>query len=442
LGGGHERHSQSPVTGPRSIAIVDCNNFYVSCERVFQPALEGRPVVVLSNNDGCVVARSDEVKALGVKMGVPFFQIRPLVEEHGILAFSSNYALYADMSNRVMSILHHFSPHQEVYSIDECFLDLTGMEHLDLTRYCQKIRQRIRKWLGLPVCVGIAPTKTLAKLANHIAKKQPQYNGVCNFNQMPSLEADRIMASIGVGEVWGVGRRLAEHLGRMGIETVKALRDADPKGIRQQFSVVLERTVLELRGISCLSLEDIAPVKKQIMSSRSFGAYVYSLQDLGEAVSLYTSRAAEKLRSQRSVAGGIQIYIRTNPHKEHAPQYHPSITVPLIEPTDDSRRIVRAALWGLKRIYRPGLAYQKAGIMLVELSPSGQKQAGLFPAVMGQDESRSKRLMCTLDRINQRMGNGTLRLASEGIEQNWKMKSGRKSPCYTTRWDEIVKAMA
>ena len=430
------------MTGTRSIAIVDCNNFYVSCERVFQPALEGRPVVVLSNNDGCVVARSNEVKALGVKMGVPFFQIQSLVEEHGILAFSSNYALYADMSNRVMSILRHFSPHQEVYSIDECFLDLPGMEHLDLTRYCQEIRQRIRKWVGLPVCVGIAPTKTLAKLANHIAKKQPQYNGVCNFNQMPSLEADRIMASIGVGEVWGVGRRLVEHLGRMGIETVKALRDADPKSIRQQFSVVLERTILELRGISCLSSEDIAPVKKQIMSSRSFGAYVYSLQDLGEAVSLYASRSAEKLRSQRSVAGGVQIYIRTNPHKEHVPQYHPSITVPLIESTDDTRRIVRAALWGLRRIYRPGLAYQKAGIMLVELSPWGQKQAGLFPVAMGQDESRSKRLMSTLDRINQRMGNGTIRLASDGIEQNWKMKAGRKSPCYTTRWDEIVRAMA
>lgn len=442
MGGGYERHPQGVVILTRSIAIVDCNNFYVSCERVFQPALEGRPVVVLSNNDGCVVARSNEVKALGIKMGVPFFQIRDLVEEHGIAAFSSNYALYADMSNRVMSILSQFSPHQEIYSIDECFLDLTGMEHLDLNRHAQEIRQRIRQWVGLPVCVGIAPTKTLAKLANHAAKKQPHRNGVCDFNSMPPRELDQLMANIGAGEVWGVGRRLVGQLRALKIETAKDLRDADPKALRRRFSVTLERTVLELRGISCLSLEEVAPAKKQIMSSRSFGAYVYALKDLGEAVTLYVSRAAEKLRSQQSVAGGIQVYIRTNPHKENAPQHHPGITVPLIEPTDDTRQIVRAALWGLRRIYRPGFAYQKAGIMLVELSPLGQRQAGLFSPAMGRDESRSRMLMNTVDRINQKMGSGTLRLAGEGVVQDWRMKAARKSSCYTTHWEGIAKAMA
>jgi DNA polymerase V len=332
------------------IALIDGNNFYVSCERVFNPKLENRPVVVLSNNDGCAVARSAEVKALGVKMGTPWFQMRDLAQKHGIVALSSNYALYADMSNRMMAVLAQYSPDQEIYSIDECFLGLDGFKSFDLVQYGKAMRQQVRQWVGIPVCVGIAETKTLAKLANHCAKKGfAGEEGVCDFGRLSPGVLSQLFAGIEVGEVWGVGRQLTRKLGDMDIKTVEDLRTADAKTLRNRFSVVQERTVAELNGIACIEIEHDVPNKQQIMSSRSFGQYVYDLAPLNEAVASYIAIAAEKLRRQGSLAGMVQVYIRTNPHKD-APQYQKGLTIPLPEATDDTLRLTRAALWGLRRM--------------------------------------------------------------------------------------------
>ncbi len=416
-------------------ALVDGNNFYVSCERVFNPALEGRPVVVLSNNDGCAVARSAEVKALGVKMATPWFQLRDVARRHGIIALSSNYALYADMSNRMMAVLRQFSPRQEIYSIDECFLDLEGMRQ-DYSAYGQVIRQRVRQWLGIPVCVGIAPTKTLAKLANHVAKKQPQWQGVCDFAALSPKDGDALMAQIAVGEVWGVGKQLRERLAALRIDTVLALKQADPAWIRQQFSVMLERTVLELRGTSCLALESMASAQQQIQCSRSFGMPVQLLADLSEAVSRYTTRAAEKLRRQGTLAGALHVYIATNRFHARETQYMPGITLPLAQATDDTSALIRTALWGLKRIYHPGYAYVKAGVLLQQLSPVGQRQDTLFAAEAVA--ARDTRRMQTLDAINRKMGADSVFLASSGIDAAWRMKQGDKTPAYTTDWHSLA----
>ncbi len=418
-----------------TFALVDVNNFYVSCERLFNPALEGKPVVVLSNNDGCVVARSAEVKALGIPMAEPWFKVKDFARRHGIVAYSSNYALYADISNRVMAVLADFSPRQEVYSIDECFLDLEGIPG-DHTRIGQDIRQRIKQWVGVPVCVGIAPTKTLAKLANYVAKKRTQYQGVCNFNSYSQSELSELLDGIEVGEVWGVGRKLDGHLQAGGIHTVRQLRDFDIQRLRSRFGVGMERMVRELRGISCIATTDVVPPRQQITSSRSFGRYVTELQELEQAVSSYMARAAEKLRRQRSVAATVYVYIRTNPHKEDEPQHSYGITLALPGPTADTIRLVEAALGGLRRIYRAGFRYQKAGVTLADLGPAGIGQGELF-GDQAMLEAAPSRLMATLDEINLRMGFGTLRLASEGADQAWKMKRGNMSPAYTTDWNEL-----
>ncbi len=424
--------STMPSTG--ILALVDVNNFYVSAERVFNPKLEDVPVVVLSNNDGCVVSRSAEVKALGVPMGGPWFKLKVLARKHGIIALSSNYALYADMSNRVMSVLGDFSPRQEIYSIDECFLDMTGMAG-DLTQTGQAIRQRIKQWVGVPVCVGIAPTKTLAKLANHVAKKRLAYDGVCDFTAMSSRQLDEIIAGIEVGEVWGIGHKLNAQLQAGGIQTVKQLRDFDVARLRGHFGVVMERTVRELRGEPCIDTVDVAPAKQQIISSRSFGRYVTGLHELEEAVSAYMSRAAEKLRKQDSVAAMAYVYIRTNPHKDGEPQYSPGMMVGLPVATNDTCALVDAVLTGLRVIYREGYRYQKAGVMLSEITPAGIIQGDLFAAPL--DLPKTKRLMSALDQINLKMGSGTLKLASNGTAQGWKMKNGNRSPAYTTQWNEL-----
>ncbi|MDE3022701.1 MAG: Y-family DNA polymerase [Pseudomonadota bacterium] len=419
------------------IALVDVNNCYVSCERVFNPSLEGKPMVVLSNNDGCVVARSAEVKALGVPMGEPWFKIRHLARKHGIVAYSSNYALYADMSNRFMSVISTFTPNFEIYSIDECFLDLSGFPS-GLTDYAQGIRKKVRQWVGLPVSIGIGSTKTLAKLANHVAKKRPEWNGVCDLSTLSPFEQEKLFAEIGVGEVWGVGRRLRESLNALGILTVKDLKHADSGRIRKRFSVVLERTVQELNGVPCLVLEAIAPNKQQIMSSRSFGQPIHSLQQLEESVTLYVARAAKKLRSQGSVAGGIQVHIRTNPFKPEDPQYSQGMIVPLAESTDDTLKLTRSALFGLKRIFRPGYAYAKAGIMLVEISPKGQEPVDLFADV--ETMQRRTNLMGVMDAINHRYGKNTVGPGICGIAERraWSMKRGNKMPAYTTDWNELA----
>jgi len=420
---------------PRNIALIDVNNFYVSCERSFNPALKSNPVIVLSNNDGCVISRSNEAKALGIKMGEPWFKCQDLVNKHKIKGLSSNYALYADMSNRVMTILSDFSPHQEVYSIDECFLDLTGFEKKNLVEYGQQMRSRILKWTGLPVCVGIGASKTLAKLANHLAKKQTQFNGVCNLNKFPEDALNRLFSELDVGEVWGVGRKLAIKLKALGIHTVMDLKQANSEYLRQQFSVVMEKTVRELNGTVCIELEEIVPPRKQILSSRSFGHAVRDFNSLAESISLYMSRAAEKLRSQHSLANIVQVYIRTSPFKLDEAQYGNGMTISLPAPTDDTRQLVKVALWALKRLYKPNFNYAKAGVCLSDIIPRASAQFDLFASE--QSDSRSTSLMSAMDCINAKMGRESIKLASEGFARPWKMKQGNKSPNYTTHWDQI-----
>jgi DNA polymerase V len=418
----------------RAIALIDVNNFYVSCERVFNPKLNGKPVVVLSNNDGCAISRSNEAKAIGVRMGEPWFKLRDLAEQHGIIAYSSNYALYADMSNRVMSILTKYSPQQEVYSIDECFLDLTGMPRPHL-RIAAKMRADIRRSVGLPVCVGIGPSKTLAKLANHAAKKGLVPDGVCDFNAFNRAELDALLSSIDIGEVWGIGRRLVPQLNDLGIHSVLDLKQAKPEYMRQQFSVVMEKTVRELNGLACIELEEVAPPKKQIVSSRSFGHTVSDLPTLREALSMYTSRAAEKLRGQESFASVMGVFIQTSPFGD-GPKYNGSHSVKLPAPTNDTVQLVRVAMWVLNQIYKPGYQFQKAGVMLGEIVPAQGQQTDMFgfrPA-----DEKSAKLMVAMDAVNQRWGRQTLRMASQGYTAPWAMKQDRLSPRYTTRWNELL----
>lgn len=422
-------------------ALVDCNNFYASCEKLFAPRLKNRPVVVLSNNDGCVVARSAEVKALGIPMGVPWFNIKDDARRHGIVAMSSNYALYADMSNRVVEVLSAFSPNIEVYSIDESFLELSGFGNLPggLAMYGAEMRQRIADWLGLAVCVGIAPTKTLAKLANHCAKKNlAGADGVCDFTPLHPDDLTQLFDRIDVGEVWGIGRKINARLAAMGINTVRQLRDADAETLRSRFSVVVERTVRELRGLSCIDLQEVTPDKQQIISSRSFGQLIHDRVDLEEAVASYMAKAAEKLRAQDSLAGAVQVYIRTNIFKPETPQYQRAVTVPLPDATADTRVLTAWALRVLRRIYRAGYGYHKAGVMLADIMPRLSQQYSLFNA----GAPRAEALMRVVDGINQRYGRGSLRLAAEGIEQDWRMRRGNLSPGYTTDWRGLPKVKA
>ena len=423
-----------------AIALIDGNNFYVSCERVFQPELEGKPVVVLSNNDGCVVARSQEVRVLGVAMGTPWFKLKDLVRQHGIIGKSSNYTLYADMSQRMHAVIGQFAPEQEIYSIDETFLDLTGFNR-NLVEYGQQIRQRVRQWTGIPVCVGIGGTKTLAKLANHSAKKilvPEMADGVVDCNQMSPGELNQLFGSIDVGEVWGVGRKNKERLYDIGIQTVKDLRNSSVSRIKNEFNVVLARTVAELNGESCLALEEVAPPKQQIVSSRSFGQPVLLLEDLNEAVVSYASRAAEKLRKQHHVASAIQVFVQTNPFKPDEPQYNNGVTVKLAKQTNDTFLLASAALYGLKRIYKPGYAYKKAGVMLGSLCPVNQMPVDLFTGFDEPETQRARTLMATLDEINAKMGRGTVRSAGEGIQKAWAMRSDNKSKAFTTDWEQLA----
>ena len=421
------------------IALVDCNNFYVSCERMFNPKLEGKPVVVLSNNDGCAVARSNEVKALGIKMGEPWFRMKDMAKQHGIIALSSNYALYGDLSARVMATLAEFSPQQEVYSIDECFLDLSGIDPATLADYGQKIRKTVKRNVGIPVCVGIADTKTLAKLANHCAKKDlAGNNGVCDFGRLNELQRRKLFSSIPVGEIWGVGRKITEGLAKLYINTVEDLRNASPEYLRQQFSIVLVRTVNELNGIPCIELEEAGTPRQQIMVSRSFGAPVSALDDLSESVAYYTTRAAEKLRRDASVAASLCVFIQTNPFKENEEQYSRSFVVPLIQPTDDTTKLVKAALFGLKLIYKPALRYKKSGVLLMGLHEKGAAQRTLFDDPT--EQSRSDKMMYVMDAINQRMGKDSVTVGATGTKQRWAMRREQKSPSYTTDMNELMEA--
>jgi DNA polymerase V len=442
-----------PPTTQAPFALVDANNFYVSCERVFDYRLRDRPVVVLSNNDGCCVARSEEAKALGIRMGQPFFEVRDLLERNRGEALSSNYTLYADMSRRLMAVIGQFSPEQEIYSIDESFLRFAGFEQWDLTAQGRALRARVWRGVGLPVSVGIGATKTLAKLANRLAKKHPDFRaaGVCNLLDLSPAQQAGYFADLAVDDVWGIGGRWGARLTKLDIATVADLQRADVATLARRFNVVLARTVMELNGISCLPLEEAPSPRQQIIASRSFGVPVTRFDLLSEAVASHTARAAAKLRREGLQAGLIQVFIATNPFKAEAPQYHPGATVPLPIPTADTTRLLRAARVGLRHIYREGYAYKKAGVVLLDLAPVGAVTGDLFAATsvganatgpvtdmtrLGTD-ARRERLMAVMDGINSRWGRGTVRYLAEGLAQPWQMRRARMSPRYTTCWEEL-----
>jgi DNA polymerase V len=413
------------------IALVDCNNFYVSCERLFRPDLARVPLVVLSNNDGCVVSRSNEAKALGVRMGQPWFECKALAEAHGILAMSSNYALYADLSNRVMRVLGEFSPRHEVYSIDECFVDLTGMAQLRELSYA--MRERVMQWTGIPVCVGIGPTKTLAKLANHVAKKHPRSHGVFNYNALSDTQKNHLLQRIPVDEVWGVGRKLSQRLAQHHIHTVLDLRQAHVPTLRAAFGVVMEKIQRELQEIACLDLQDVQADRQQIISSRSFGNAVTELPVLQDALSTFVANACAKLRSQNSHAALIQVFLHTDRFRQDQPQYMPSLAVPLPRPTCDSLEINRWVSQLSARIYQPGYRYKKAGIVLSDISPLTHQQDDWLET----PNATPSKLMQTLDQLNQRFGRGTVKVSTQGAYSGWQMRQERKSPNYTTDWHEV-----
>ncbi len=417
------------------IALCDVNNFYVSCERVFNPALENRPVIVLSNNDGCAVARSNEVKHLGIKMGAPLHQIQDLIKQHNIAVFSSNYILYGDMSHRVGDIVEMYSDQTEVYSIDELFIRFNGFEHLNLTHHCQKMVKQIQQWVGLPVCVGIAPSKTLAKIANHYAKSLKVDGNVLELSH--DYHIKQALEHLPVNEIWGVGRKLTQHLNQMGIETALQLRDADRKTLRKRFSVNMERTIMELRGVSCIDFDADPDKKKEIVCSRSFGQKSSDYQLLKEAAAYHVSRACVTLREQESMAQCLTVGIKTNPFSQRDQQYSNSITIQLPQPSDFTGHFLAAASQAMKRIFKPDYQYKKVGIMLSNLSDAGSVQQDLFS--LQPVSAKNTQLMQVMDQINDRYGKGKLRSGTEGFDKQWVMRSERKSQEFTTNWQQLLK---
>lgn len=418
------------------IALVDCNNFYVSCERVFNPKLEGKPVGVMSNNDGCVVARSAEIKQLGVAMGMPAHQIDPHIRRQCLL-LSSNYALYGDMSRRVTDVLSQHTPHVEVYSIDESFLSFEGFEPDTLTERCQAMRHQVRRDTGIPVSVGLSTSKTLAKIASHRAKKEPHFNGVA-IMEPDSDDAREFLQQLPVTEIWGVAGRSAARLRTLGIETAWQLREASPKHLRKHFSVVMERIVYELRGEDCIPLDDMTQPKKQIMVSRSFGRLTNNKTDLHEAIRVHTSRASEKLRKQQSLTQAVMVFVRTNRFRPDLPSYSKSLVIPLPHPTDDSRELVRAAIAGLEQIFKSGIMYQKCGVMLMDLCDHHNEQLGLLGEQQSDEKrERNEKLMATLDKLNREHGKNTVRLGMPRKQNAWGLRCEHRTPRYTTCWNEL-----
>ena len=413
-------------------ALADCNSFYASCEKAFNPQIKNRPVVVLSNNDGCVVARSPEAKNLGIPMGAPAFKHAELFKTHNVAVFSSNYSLYGDLSARVMRTMADMVPECEVYSIDEAFLRLDGLQG-DMTAFCREVRERVLRWTGIPVSIGIAETKTLAKAANKLAKK----GGNGGVFDMRRLDADEWLAKLDVEDVWGVGPRYAKMLKSFRILTALDLKQADRDWVRKRMTVMGLQIVLELNGQPCIPLEQAPPPKKAICSSRSFGSYVRSLEGLREAVACYTTRAAEKLRGQGSVCSIVQVFIRTNPHKPEHRQHAELAQASLPMATDYTPDLLRAALGILERLFRPGHAYQKAGLLLAGIEPRVSRQLSLI-APRPKDEARRGKAMAVLDTANRRYGRGTLVYAAGGIEPEWGMRREKLSPAYTTRWDQLL----
>ena len=413
-----------------TFALVDCNSFYASCERIFRPDIKKKPVVVLSNNDGCVVALSKEAKQLGIKMCEPWFKIEKSFLKKGGVAFSSNYELYADVSSRVMQTLEHLSPKVEVYSIDEAFLDLAGIQECEKFGY--QCKETIDRWVGVPVCVGIGPTKTLAKVANYGAKHYPATNGVVDLTDKSRRE--KLMALMPVREVWGVGSRINKKLSGLGIKTALELAEIDTKLIKRKFSSVLERTVMELKGYPCIALEQQPKTKKQIVVSRTFSRKVNDLDSINEAVSDYASRACEKLRREDQYCKMISVFMRTNYFRKQDKQYQGFKSYKLFSPTNDTRDILNITRYLTKEIFKADINFIKAGVMLSDFYDEGVYQGDLFRPI--DQRVNSKKLMTTVDRINN-SGIGKVTFASQGIKKTWSMRRQLKSPRYLTNWEEI-----
>jgi len=414
-------------------ALCDCNNFYASCERVFRPDLRTRPVLVLSNNDGCVVARSKEVKDMGIKMGEPLFKVQHLVRQHKIAVFSSNYELYADMSNRVMTILSGFSPETEVYSIDEMFLDFSGMELFNLKEYGTNIVTTVERGTGIPVCLGIAPTKTLAKLANRFAKKYPAYKRVCLMDTPAKIE--KALKLTEVGDVWGIGSRYAAKLNKQGVLTAYDFTQLPKAWVRKNMSVVGEKIFLELQGVSCLSLDVIQSDKKQICTSRSFGKPVAELTDISVAVSAYAESCACKLRKQKSVARSLMVFVSTNWFNKELPQYHNSKVVSLPIPSSSTTEIVHFARTALDLIFLSGYQYKKAGVIITEIGSVAEVQGNLF---YQKDFEKHSRLMKTIDTINDKNDRDMVKVAAAFGSGPQDMQRNKLSPRYSTRITDII----
>ena len=415
-------------------ALVDCNNFYVSCERVFNPSLANKPVVVLSNNDGCVIARSNEAKALGIKMGEPAFKIQALIKKQDVKVFSSNYALYGDMSDRVTKTLLEFAPQLENYSIDESFLDLSNMPYHDLMEYGKMIRQKVQQYTGIPVCVGIAPTKTLAKIANRYAKKHRTGTGVCLLDN----DIDTIIAlqATDIEDVWGIGRQYAKFLKSHQIENAYQLANSPQNWIQKHLKIVGLRTLQELNGESCIALELNPPSKQAIITSRSFGELQTELEPLKEAVATFAARCAEKLRRQNGSANLVQVFIHTNSFKEQDPQYYNSKIIHLPIASNHTPDIIKAAHQALDIIFKMGYHYKKVGVMVSGIVPSIQQQTNLF--YEASDSEKDRKIMAKMDAINKAMGRDKVKIAAQGYGRKWKLRQEYKSPCYTTQWADIL----
>lgn len=415
----------------KPVALVDCNNFYASCERVFNPKLWGKPIVVLSNNDGMIIARSNEAKELGIKMGEPLFKAEEIIKKHNVYVFSSNYTLYGDMSHRVMTTLEHFSPEVEIYSIDEAFINLEGLSHQDLTDYCRLIRNTVRKWTGIPVSIGIAETKTLAKLANRFAKRVPSNKGVLNLYGLENK--DYYLKNTDVADIWGVGRQYTKLLNLQNIFTAYDLANANEKWIKKKMTMMGLRTALELKGIPCIEYEYFPPAKKAIVSSRSFGQTVQDISSVKEAIAYFVTRASEKMRSQKSSANLLSVFLRTNPFKKEA-QYHNGVLIQLPIPTDSTSELISYAMKGVEQIFRIGYKYYKVGVMLSGLVPTNRSQASFFDT---EDRLKMAKITEVVDEVNKKMGSNTLFYAATGINRKWRTRADMRTPKYTTDWDQI-----
>lgn len=416
----------------KAYALVDANNFYATCEKIFQPELETTPLVVLSNNDGCIVARSAEAKALNIPMGVPIHEWRGFCKHHGVAIRSSNYTLYGDMSARMLSVLQDMCPDVESYSIDESFVDFTGFR--DCTALALSLREAILRRTHITCGVGIGQTKTLAKFANVMAKQRSCVDGVFNLCDLPVAAVDELMTSQPVGTVWGIGPRLKQRLQAEGVLSVLDLKQSAPEAIRRRYGLVVEKTVRELRGQSCLSMEEIGRPRQHILSSRSFGTVLTQPEPIRAAVSHHAAHVAEKLRQQQGEARHVYVMVRTNPSREQDLQYRRTTLIPLAMPTADTAVILAAAMAGLREVFRPGFKYHKVGVMLGDISDSAQQQADLFHAA---DDAKRTRLMALMDQINQKQGRGTLHFASTDLDDAWHMKHASRSPRFTTCWDEL-----